>query len=63
MKTTLNIDEDLLREAMEVTKAKSKTAAIEEGLKELIRQNKVLQLAKLGGSLKGLKTPPRRRWP
>lgn len=37
MKTTVVIDEKLLKEAMEVAKVKTKKAAIEKGLQELIR--------------------------
>lgn len=37
MKTTVVIEENLLKRAMEVAKAKTKKAAIEEGLRELIR--------------------------
>jgi len=38
MKTTVVIDEELLREAMEATGAKTKREAIESGLRELVRR-------------------------
>lgn len=61
MKTTLNIDEKLLREAMAVSRVKTKTDAVELGLRELIRRHKFEQLASLGGTLKGRLRAPRRR--
>ena len=60
MKTTVNIDEDLLREAIKISNAKSKTEAIEIGLKEIIASAKRKELASLFGSQKNLIVPPRR---
>ena len=40
MRTTLILDNDLLREAMEVTGAKTKTAAVHEGLRALVDRAK-----------------------
>ena len=37
MRTTLNVDGKLLREAMAMSKASTKTETIERGLRELIR--------------------------
>ncbi|MCL5292174.1 MAG: type II toxin-antitoxin system VapB family antitoxin [Actinobacteria bacterium] len=37
-RTTVVLDEQLLKRAMEVTQAKTKKEAIEKGLKELIRR-------------------------
>ena len=39
MKTTIVIDDDLLKEAMKVTRSKTKKEAIETGLRELVRRN------------------------
>lgn len=61
VKTTLNIKDDLMRQAMAASKAKTKTEAVELGLRELIRKHQLEQLAKLGGSLKNIKAPRRRR--
>ncbi|MCX5814383.1 MAG: type II toxin-antitoxin system VapB family antitoxin [Proteobacteria bacterium] len=38
-KTTVVLDEDLLKEAVEVTGARSKKEAIEKGLKLLVREH------------------------
>ena len=44
MKTTVVIDEELLREAMEATGAKTKREAIESGLRELVRRKSLKAL-------------------
>lgn len=41
MKTTLNIPDELVKEAMITSKSKTKTDAVIAGLKELIRQKKI----------------------
>jgi len=41
MKTTLNIPEDLIREAMTASKSRTKTEAVLAGLNELIRSQKM----------------------
>jgi Arc/MetJ family transcription regulator len=38
MKTTIVIDDELLKEAMKVTKSKTKKEAVETGLRELVRR-------------------------
>ena len=40
-KTTVEIDESLLRKAIEVSGAKTKKEAIEKGLRELIRKKNI----------------------
>ena len=44
MKTTVVIDEELLREAMEPTGAKTEREAIESGLRELVRRKSLKAL-------------------
>ena len=61
MKTTVHINDDLLKAAMEIYDGESKTAIIEKGLKELIDKNNQERLARLFGSEKKLKVPRRRR--
>lgn len=61
MKTTINIDEDLLMEAIKISNARTKTEAIEIGLKEIIATHKRKELAGFFGSEKNLTPPPRRR--
>jgi Arc/MetJ family transcription regulator len=41
MKTTLDIPDDLIKEAMTVSKSKTETEAVIAGLRELIRQRKI----------------------
>ncbi|MCD6169869.1 MAG: type II toxin-antitoxin system VapB family antitoxin [Candidatus Latescibacteria bacterium] len=50
MKTTVVIDEELLREAMEATGAKTKREAIESGLRELVRRKSLKALREQLGS-------------
>lgn len=45
-KTTVIIDDKLLKAAIEITKAKSKKEAIEKGLKELVHKKNVEALRK-----------------
>jgi Arc/MetJ family transcription regulator len=61
MRTTLDLDEKLLKTAMTVTKTPTKTAVIERGLRELIAQAARERLASLYGSDPQAKAPPRRR--
>jgi Arc/MetJ family transcription regulator len=61
MRTTLNIDDDLLRQATELSGIAEKTALVREGLRALIERETARRLEKLGGSSPGAKAPPRRR--
>jgi len=61
MRTTLNIDDDLLREARRLSKLKEKTALVHAGLAALIARESASRLAALGGSERSLKPVPRRR--
>lgn len=61
MRTTLNIDDDLLSEAERVTGVSEKTALVRAGLKALIEKESARRLAKLGGTEKKLKVAPRRQ--
>jgi len=61
MKTTLNIDDDLLREASRLTGTKEKTALVRMGLEALIARESARRLAELGGTEKGLRKHTRRR--
>lgn len=49
MRTTLDLPEKLLCDAMKVTHAKTKTGAIVIALNELIRKSKILDLKKYKG--------------
>lgn len=61
MRTTLNIDDDLLEEAHKLTGQRERTALIHEGLRALIARESARRLAQLGGSDPNAKPVPRRR--
>ena len=61
MRTTLNIDDQILAKASRLTGIKEKTALVRLGLEALIAQESSKRLAKLGGSEKNLHSIPRRR--
>ena len=61
MKTTLNIDDDLLAEARRLTRIEEKTALIHAGLEALIARESARRLAALGASEPELRPVPRRR--
>jgi len=60
MRTTLNIDDALLRKAAKLAGVEEKTALIHLGLEALIARESARRLAALGGTEKGL-SPIRRR--
>jgi len=51
MRTTLDLPENLLNEAMEVTKSRTKTQVIILALNELIRKTKISDLKKFKGKV------------
>ncbi|MEE8432116.1 MAG: type II toxin-antitoxin system VapB family antitoxin [Candidatus Desulfatibia sp.] len=61
MRTTLNIDDDVLEKASRLTGIKEKTALVRLGLEALIARESSKRLAKLGGTEKDLRPIPRRR--
>jgi len=61
MRTTLNIEDKLIREASQLTGVKEKTHLVKLGLKALIAIESSKRLSKLGGTEKKLKMIPRRR--
>ena len=61
MRTTVNLDDDLLAKAAKLTGPLDRSALLHEGLKALIERESARRLAKLGGSQPKLKAPPRRR--
>ena len=62
MKTTLNIDEQIIEKARVLTGIKEKTALVKMGLEALIARESAKRLAKLGGTEKDIKPIPRRRY-
>jgi Arc/MetJ family transcription regulator len=61
MRTTLNIDDEILEKASRLTGIKEKTALVRLGLEALIARESSRRLAKLGGTERGLRAIPRRR--
>ncbi|MHB1324738.1 MAG: type II toxin-antitoxin system VapB family antitoxin [Thermoleophilia bacterium] len=61
MRTTLNIEDELLDKATRLTGVKEKTALVRMGLEVLIARESGKRLAKLGGTEKELNRIPRRR--
>lgn len=61
MRTTLNIDDELLQQAQELTGISEKTALVRAALQSLVERETSRRLAKLGGTQPKLKPIPRRR--
>lgn len=61
MRTTLNIDDQLLNEARRITGVTEKAALVREGLRALIERESARRLARLGGSEPQLESTPRRK--
>ena len=61
MRTTLNIDDELLQQARNLSGVQEKTALVREGLKALIERESARRLARLGGTEPQLEIIPRRR--
>jgi Arc/MetJ family transcription regulator len=61
MRTTVDLDEDLMRQAISVTGAQTKTQVLEMGLKALVDQDARRRLIALRGKLTSGQAPRRRR--
>ena len=61
MRTTLNIDDELLAKAQRVSGLKERTALVREGLKALIERESARRLVQLGGTEPQLRPVPRRQ--
>lgn len=61
MRTTMNLNDDLLRRASELAKVQEKTALVHLALRSLIAELSAGRLARLGGTEPKLRTIPRRR--
>ena len=62
MRTTLNLDDELMAKAAELTGIAEKPALIREALKALIAREAARRLALLGGSDPDAAAMPRRRF-
>lgn len=63
MRTTMNIDDDLMKRAMRYSGVKERTAIIRMALEQFVAIEAEKRLAAMKGSLPHLKAPPRRRPP
>jgi Arc/MetJ family transcription regulator len=61
MRTTITLDDELIRTAQEYTGVAEKTALIREALKSLIQREAARRLAAMGGSSPEMMDIPRRR--
>jgi Arc/MetJ family transcription regulator len=61
MRTTLNIDDSILRRAARLTGVQEKTSLVRLGLEALISRESARRLAGLGGTEKRLRRVRRRR--
>jgi Arc/MetJ family transcription regulator len=61
MRTTLNIDDELLAKAQRLSGLKERTALVREGLKALIERESARRLAQLAGTEPQLKSVLRRQ--
>lgn len=61
MRTTITLDDELLKEAEQAIGTGERTVVIHEGLKALIQREAARRLIQLGGSVPHAQLPPRRR--
>jgi Arc/MetJ family transcription regulator len=61
MRTSINIDDDLLAQAQQLSGLTDRPQIIREALLALIQRESARRLAQLGGSQPELKAVPRRR--
>ena len=61
MRTTLNIEDELLAKAQRVSGLTEKTAVVREGLKALLERDSARRLARLGGTEPQLQPVARRQ--
>ena len=52
MRTTLNLDDDLIQELMQTTQARTKTDAIHQAISDMIRRRKLDKLKALSGKIR-----------
>ncbi len=62
MRTTVTIDDELLKDAREYTGLSEVSALVREGLKALVEREAARRLALLGGSMPDAEAAPRRRF-
>lgn len=61
MRTTVNLDDELLAEAERLSGIKERAALVNEGVRALVERESARRLARLGGSQPALNPVHRRR--
>ena len=61
MRTTVTLDDALFDHARRLSGLQERSALLREALTALIQRESATRLARLGGTERALKTPPRRR--
>ena len=61
MRTTVNLDDELLAEAQRLSGITERAALVNEGIRALIERESARRLARLGGTQTQLETIPRRQ--
>ena len=61
MRTTVNIDDELLAKATKLAGPMDRSAILSEALRALIERESARRLARLGGTQRKLEAAPRRR--
>ena len=61
MRTTIALDDELVRKAQEYTGVREKTALVREALTALVQREAARRLAAIGGSVPDFPDIPRRR--
>jgi Arc/MetJ family transcription regulator len=61
MRTTVTLDDKLLKQAGQAIGTDERSVVIHEGLKALVEREAARRLIQLGGSVPDAKLPPRRR--
>ena len=63
MRTTIALDDELIKQAEQYTGITEKAALVREALRQLVQREAARRLAALGGTMPDLKPIPRRRMP
>jgi Arc/MetJ family transcription regulator len=63
MRTTMNLDDELVARAQELTGIKERNTLVRMGLEALVQREAGRRLARLGGTDPGIEDIPRRREP
>ena len=61
MRTTVTLDDELVKKAQSYTEIKEKSALMNEALQALVEREAAHRLIALGGTMPGFKAAPRRR--